>query len=121
MERFSTFDIKKFYLGTPLNCSEYVKIHQSDITQEYIDEYELETCTQEGWVYFEIFKVVYGLPQTGKLDNAIIRKRLGASGYNEAATTPGLWLHKWRPIIFLLIADNFGINYVKEQTPLLCT
>jgi hypothetical protein len=26
--------------------------------------------------------------------------------------TPGLWKHKWRPIQFCLIVDNFGVEYV---------
>ncbi len=28
------------------------------------------------------------------------------------ATTPGLWRHKWRPIQFCLIVDDFGVEYV---------
>jgi hypothetical protein len=27
-------------------------------------------------------------------------------------STPGLWHHKWRPIQFCLIVDNFGVKYV---------
>ena len=33
----------------------------------------------------------------------------------EAATTPGLWRHKWRPIQFCLLVDDFGIKYVGEK------
>jgi hypothetical protein len=33
-------------------------------------------------------------------------------GYYEAASTPGLWRHKWRPIQFCLNVDDFGIEYV---------
>eukprot|EP00804_Cyclotella_cryptica_P013680 CCRYP_016124-RA/>CCRYP_016124-RA protein AED:0.29 eAED:0.26 QI:0/0/0/1/0/0/4/0/346 len=32
-------------------------------------------------------------------------------GYYQCATTPGLWRHKWRPVLFVLIADDFGIQY----------
>jgi hypothetical protein len=32
--------------------------------------------------------------------------------YFEAASTPGLWHHKWRPIQFCLIVDDFGVEYV---------
>ena len=95
--RFLCFDIKNFYLGTPLNCPEYVHIHLKDIPQELITEYNLTTHARDGWVYIRIFKVVYGLPQDGKLANDLFRKRLNTKGYYEAATTLGLWLHKWRP------------------------
>jgi hypothetical protein len=35
-----------------------------------------------------------------------------AEGYYKAASTPGLWCHKWRPIQFCLLVDNFGVKYV---------
>jgi hypothetical protein len=38
--------------------------------------------------------------------------RLLAEGYYEAESTPGLWRHKWRPIQFCLIVDDFGVEYV---------
>ncbi len=28
------------------------------------------------------------------------------------ASTLGLWRHKWQPIQFCLIVDNFGVEYV---------
>ena len=37
------------------------------------------------------------------------------AGYYEATTTPGLWFHKWRPIQFVLLVDNFGIEYVSKE------
>ena len=113
--RYATFDIRKIYLGTPLNRPEYFKIRLSDIPQEFIDDYNLETRTQDVWVYFEIYKGVYALPQVGKLANDLLHKRFGTVGYYEAATTPGLWLHKWHPIIFSLIVDDFGLEYVEER------
>ena len=29
--------------------------------------------------------------------------------------TPGLWRHKWGPIQFYLIVDDFGVDYVGKQ------
>lgn len=113
--KFACFDIANFYLATPLDRPEYVRIKIDDIPQEFIDEYNLHTFVRDGWVYFEINRGVYGLPQSGKLANDLLRTRLEAKGYYEAATTPGLWLHKWRPIMFSLIVDDFGIEYVEER------
>ena len=45
----------------------------------------------------------------GMLDNDLLHKRLNNNGYYETATTPGFWRHKWRPIIFVLIVDDFVI------------
>ena len=36
-------------------------------------------------------------------------------GYYEAATTPGLWSRKWRPIQFVLLVDDSGIEYVGKE------
>jgi hypothetical protein len=53
----------------------------------------------------------YGLKQAGKLANDLLTDRLGKHGYFQTATTPGLWPHKWRPIMFILIVNDFGIEY----------
>ena len=39
--KYVTFDISKFYLQTPLDRPEYVRINISDISQDFIDEYNL--------------------------------------------------------------------------------
>ena len=109
------FDIKSFYLGTPLNCPEYACIHLKDIPQELITEYNLTTYARDGWVYFRIYKGVYGLPHNGTLANNFLRKCLANKGYYEAATTPGLWIRKWCPIMFCLTLDDFGIEYVGKH------
>ena len=64
--RFVCFNIKNFYLGTPLDCPKYARIHLKDIPEEFIAEYNLTTYARDDWVYFRICKGVYGLTQTGK-------------------------------------------------------
>ena len=63
--RFFPFDLKNFYLQTPMERSEYVRIKFSYIAQEFIEEYDLMEASQNGWVYFEILRRFYGLPQSG--------------------------------------------------------
>ncbi len=55
-----------------------------------------------------------GPPQAGILANNLLRERLAEFDYYEAATTPGLWQHKWHPVMFALIVDNFAIQYVGD-------
>jgi hypothetical protein len=102
--KFLTADIANFYFETPLNRPEYVRIHINQIPQEFIDNYNLEQHSRNGWVYFEITKGIYGLKQAEKLANDLLTERLSAHGYYQCATTPGLWRHKWRPILFALTA-----------------
>ena len=111
---FACFDISNFYLGTPLDRPKYVHIKLSDIPSKAVDEYNLPTYEHAGWIYFEITKGVYGLKQAGKLANDPLDKCLGEHGYFQCATTPGLWRHRWHPVVFVLIVDNFGIQYVGQ-------
>jgi hypothetical protein len=53
-----------------------------------------------------------GLPQAGIQANNILQDRLANFEYYEAATTPGLWQHKWHHVMFALIVDNFVIEYL---------
>jgi len=113
--RLGCFDISNFYLGTPLDRPEYVRIKLADIPQEFVDEYDITTYAHDGWINFEINKGVYGLKQAGKLANDLLTERLAEHGYYQCLTTPGLWRHKWRPISFVLIVDDFAIKYVGRR------
>ena len=93
-----------------MDLSEYVRIKFSDIPKEFIEEYDLSKEAQNGWIYFEILRGCYGLPQSGRLANDLLCTRIEKAGYYEAATTPGLWCHKWRPIQLVLLVDDFGIE-----------
>ena len=66
-------------------------------------------------MYFEIRRGCYGLPQYGILANKQLQMRLEKEGYYESRTTPGIWIHKWRPIQFCLILYDFGVEYVGKQ------
>jgi hypothetical protein len=104
--------INKFLLGTPMDRKEYMRLPISIIPQEIIDEYNLAHLLYKGLVYIEICKGMYGLPQAGILANQLLTKRLAPHGYYVCRHTPGLWRHKWRPVLFLLVVDDFGIKYV---------
>ena len=98
-----------------MDRSEYVRIKFLDIPQEFIEEYHLREAAQNGWIYFQILRGCYGLPQSGRLANKLLRTCLEKVGYYEAAPTPGLWCHKWRPIQFFLLVNNFCIEYVGKE------
>ena len=95
---FSALTLENFYLQIPMEKSEYVRIKLSDIPPEFIGEYNLTLSVQNGWIYFETLQGCYGLPQSGRLANDLLHTRLEKAVYYKAATTPVLWIHKWRPI-----------------------
>ena len=80
-----------------------------------IQHYNLQEKALNGYVYMEIRRGMYGLPQAGILANKLLRKRLGRHGYFEVQHTPGLWKHISRPVWFNLCVDDFGVKYVGNE------
>ena len=58
---------------------------------------------------------MYGLPQAGILAQELLGRRLGRHSYRQSTLVPGLWMHKWRPIQFSLVVDDFGVKYVEKE------
>ena len=50
--RFLFVDAENFYLQTPMDWPEYVRIKLSYIPQEFIEEYNISQLVQNGWIYF---------------------------------------------------------------------
>jgi hypothetical protein len=108
-------DIRNYYLGTPLPRFEYMKMLLSRFPEEILDKYNFGALAVKGWVHIEIRKGMCGLKQAGLLANQLLQTRLAPFGYYPARHTPGLWLHKTRPIAFSLIVDDFAVKYVGKQ------
>ena len=86
------------------------------IPQEVIDHYKLQDkATEEGWVYCEIRKAIYGLKESGKLANIKLQAVLATEGYKLCRFTHGLYRHETRNITFSLIVDDFDVQYIKKQ------
>ena len=51
---------------------EYVHIKITDVPAKFIEEYKLAGRDHNGWIYFEIFRGCYGLPQAGILANDLL-------------------------------------------------
>jgi hypothetical protein len=109
-------DIKNYYLGTILPRFEYMKMLLSRFPEEIVDKYNLNALAVDGWVCIEIRKGMYGLKQAVLLANQLLQTRLAPFGYYRARHTPGLCLHKTRPISFSLVVDYFTVKYVGKQT-----
>jgi hypothetical protein len=108
-------DIKNYYLGTPLPLFEYMKMLISHFSEEIIQKYNLNELAVNSWVYIEIRKGMYRLKQAGLFANQLLQTRLEPFGYYPARHTPGLWLHKTRPISFTLVVKDFTVKYVGKH------
>jgi hypothetical protein len=113
--KYCCADVKNFYLETPMERFEYMRMPIRLIPPDFLDKYELHDKIYNGFLYMEIRKGMYGLPQAGILANQLLRKRLKPHGYFEVPNTPGLWKHKHRPTVFTLVVDDFGIKYTGDE------
>jgi hypothetical protein len=108
--KFLVIDIENLYLNTPLGRFEYMVINLSSLPQETIDKYDSIEQAQDGKVYIEIQKCMYGLPQAGILANELLQRNLAKDGYRLTQHTHGLWKHDTCPISFSLVVDDFGVK-----------
>ena len=56
-------DIANFYINNPMNRYEYMKLPMDIIPEEIIQQHKLRNLAHKRFVYMEIQKGVYGLPQ----------------------------------------------------------
>jgi hypothetical protein len=113
--RYMCLDIKNFYLTAALEYFEYMKIPLSLFPAWTIEQYNLNKFALNGWVYIEMRRAVWGLPQAGILANKRLRRKLAPFGYYECINTPGLWRHESRPLTFTLVVDDFGVKFVNKD------
>ena len=79
--RYMVADGGNFYLATPMERKEYLRIAVELISQAFMDKYNLNSKIKNGYVYCEIVRGMYGLPQAGILANSLLKKRLKVHDY----------------------------------------
>jgi hypothetical protein len=78
----------------------------ANLPEEIITEYRLhKLANNKGFVFVEVTKGMYGLPQAGLLANELLEKRLNKEDYFQSKLVPALWAHKTRPIQFTLVVQ----------------
>ena len=111
-----TIDISNFYLNTPMDRYEYMRMKLDMFPEDVIEEYNFRDRVEpNGYVYIEVRKGMYGLSQVGLLAQKLLEKHLDKHGYKQSDVTPGLWTHEWRPICFTLVIDDFRVKYVGDE------
>ena len=84
-----SIDISSFYVQNDLPNYQYIRIHNSMIPQEIIDEYNLTTIIQDdSWCYTKIRKAMYGLKEAGYLSNMELKRIQVKEGCVPSRFTP---------------------------------
>ena len=60
--KFMCLDIKNVYLCAPLERYEYIKMPLDILPEHIIEQYQLNTCAHNKYIYLEIRRSIYGLP-----------------------------------------------------------
>ena len=89
--KYMCLDINNLYLTAPLDRYEYMKMLLSLFPAWTKEQYNLDKLAKYGFVYLEMHRSVWGLPQAGILANKLLQKRLLPHGYCECKHTPGQW------------------------------
>ena len=74
-------DIANFYPNNPMKIYEYMKLPLEIVPEEIIQKYNLRNLEHKGFVYMEIQKGMYGLPQAGKIANDNLKVHMAKFGY----------------------------------------
>jgi hypothetical protein len=113
---YGVMDIKDFYLGTPMGTYAYMRIAIKHVPDTIMKQYNLYDKVYKGYLYVEIRKGMYGLPQAGKIANDRLVAHLLLHGYTQADHTHGLFTHKTRKgLMFSLVVDDFGVQYIRRE------
>jgi hypothetical protein len=83
-------NLANFYLNTPMPNPKNMRLQLDIIPEEIIVAYNLrELVTLDGWVYIEICKGMYGLPQASILANQLLEKMTCGQRVLPMSTHPG--------------------------------
>ena len=83
--KFITINIKNFYLNTPMQQFKYMKLKLNNLPANFVKHYNLNAkLTKYVYVFAEIIKGMYGLPQADTLAQKLLETRLNKEGYRQS-------------------------------------
>ena len=109
--RFMSMDLKDFFLATPMEKPEFMKVPKRYFPNDIQDKYNLHEKIHNDYVYIKIKMGMYGLKQAAILAYENLVKNLSKFGYEPIEQTDSFWRHKNRPTKFCLFIDDFGVKY----------
>ena len=113
--RFFSADLKDFFLATPMDEPEYMRMHIKHLPTDIVRLYNVDPLIHNEYVYCKIKKGVYGLKQAAILAYNQLLGRLTSGGYRPIVGSTGMFEHTTRPTKFCLCVDDFGIKYFAKN------
>ena len=78
-------------------------------------DYNLKEKSHDGYIFTQLTKGMYGLPQAGRISNDTLVKHMEHYGHRPFSKTPGLWSHDSLPINVTLVVNYFRAKYLKKN------
>ena len=72
-----------------------------------------ERATNDGWVFAEVRKGMYGLLHVGLLAQDLLQERLATNGCIQSKFMTGLWTYSTKQ--FCLVLNYFGVKYMGRE------
>ena len=76
-----SLDLKDFFLATPMEHAEYMKVQTKYFPTDISEYYNLHDKEHNGYIYIKIQKGMYGLKQAAVLAYKNLIKNLAPFGY----------------------------------------
>ncbi|KAL7484681.1 hypothetical protein ACHAW6_010310 [Cyclotella cf. meneghiniana] len=109
-------NIANFFLNTPLKRPEFIQMQLSNSPEEIIQEYKFcDLINHDNYIYIKIVLGMYGLLHASLIANKLLEKHLNTHGYHQSKLISGLWKSDWHPIWFILVVDDFDVNFVCKE------
>lgn len=109
-----TADISDYYLNTPLERPEYIRVPLKYFSTAVMERFKLTPFIRNNAIECQINKGMYGLKQAGLLAQQQLIPHLALHGYDQCKNTPCLFKHRSNGVIFTLVVDDFGIQYTDK-------
>lgn len=113
--KLASADISDFYLNTPMDRPEFVRIPLKFIPQATIDKHKLASFIERGAVIFQVNRTMYGLPQSAILCQRALVEHLASHGYIQCTNTPCVFKHVNNSAVFTLVVDDFLVKYKQKE------
>ena len=110
--------VKTFYLGTITTHYEYLRISITIIPQEITYQYNLLPLVRNGYIYIEIQRGMYRLPQAVILANNQLTERLEPKGYYQCRTPLGCGAKNGDQYSFHLWSIILALNMSRRNMPI---
>ena len=110
--RYTTDDVKYFFLNKPLEGYKYMQIALADIPDKIIDKYNLRDIPRNGKIAVKIRNGMYRLPQAGLLSHKQLVTQINGYGYAPVKFTNGMWKNCDHQLTFTLVVGDFGVKCV---------